>query len=67
MPEMTWHHAYNGLPAERNPRAASEAEEDRKARGFYGDGRMRGHDRFTTYSQSGEIEVEITVKSLTLL
>lgn len=66
MPEMTWHHAYNGLPAERDPRAASEAEEDRKARGFYGDGRMRGHDRFTTYSQSGEIEVEITVKSPTL-
>lgn len=66
MTEMTWHHAYNGLPAERDPRVASEAEKGKKTRGFYADGKMRGHDRFATYSQSGEIEVEITVKSPTL-
>lgn len=58
----TWHHAYNGIPAVREPRAFS----DDPQHNFYGDHKMRGHDHLAADLLSGEIEVEIRVKTPTL-
>lgn len=61
-----WHHAYNGLPAEREQRAFSNAPEDQEAKAFYGDGAPPGHDHLGSELLSGRIDVTIRVKSPTL-
>ena len=58
---MTWHHAYNGIPAIREPRDGNGPNS-----ALYKDGIPSGHDHLAASRLSGELAVEIVVASPTI-
>ena len=58
---MTWHHAYNGIPAIREPRDGNGANS-----ALYKDDVPSGHDHLAAGRLSGELAVEIVVVSPTI-
>ena len=58
---MTWHHAYNGIPAIREPRDGNGPNS-----AFYKDDVPSGHDHLAADRLSGELAVEIAVASPTI-
>ena len=58
---MTWHHAYNGIPAIREP-----CDGNGPNSAFYKDGIPSGHDHLAAGRLSGELAVEIVVASPTI-
>ena len=58
---MTWHHAYNGIPAIREPHDGNGANS-----ALYKDDVPSGHDRLTAGCLSGELAVKIVAASPTI-
>ena len=58
---MTWHHAYNGIPAIREPRDGNGANS-----ALYKDGIPSGHDHLAADRLSGELAVKIVAASPTI-
>ena len=58
---MTWHHAYNGIPAIREPSDGNGANS-----ALYKDDVPSGHDRLAAGRLSGELAVKIVAASPTI-
>lgn len=58
---MTWHHAYNGIPAIREPRDGNGANS-----ALYKDDVPSGHDHLAAGRLSGELAVKIVAASPTI-